>query len=792
MGMKQNIVIVNEFTENGSRGATPGAYVERYMARDGRATETVTPVSIIPEPTMKLMKRVAKDKKIDLNEDEVNDEYTMFNYLTRYVARDTATEHLIQSGESDQRVLEDNFDKIQGYSGIAFSPKSIALTHKDFKDLCNIIQEEHDKGKPVLKTVISFDTDYLKQMGVMEPDAEINKRGDLYGKTDQAKLRMAIQNGLKTISNKYSDLDYVGVIQVDTMHVHCHLAMVDKGDGKRFTKKGEQKGMIDDAMKNSIRRGIDNSLQQYQLIKPLTIQMDSEQRNTIGYVKRFVNKVIEERGIPQYLIACLPKDDKSLWKASINTDAELVDGEETMTIKKGGKEKKIKGNMKKANQIMRDYITGILNRPDSNFQDAIRAQHMYHETRKNRGDFDDYYVYKPRVKNGEKRIVKIKVTPDEAVRAEDEKYKDNLIEKCMNATYDILKGIDNESMIMRTPFIDAMSLPYEEMLNYVKDDKLIEFGFKLRSYSSRLDYHTKHYEKVNQALHDYEDGDQSTYDPESKVVYDFLKIEQEYNHSLMCKYRSFLHFYHVKDEYKDDFEDLMIKRHTVNNRMAMKNDKSLKRAKDDAKAEEDGIKLYGLKGAGYLVTNPEIFDQIMNDEMIEYGRSLRNFHEKLAGFGLLYNEDTNEVTEGLKYEFDDVKAYDLHHMLYDFTYDFRISMTNIDNFVEMSNKRYEAYQKALDYLDRSGQPDALVGVVNEVDITSAKELADTYVTTGDTMYHNKYDDSSVLEMDSSTIRLRHPIYEESLGNKQLARMFNLMINASQNEHDDANITVIKE
>ena len=365
----------------------------------------------------------------------------------------------------------------------------------------------------------------------------------------------------------------------------------------------------------------------------------------------------------------------------------------------------------------------------------------------------------------------------------------------MNAVYGILQGIDDESLVMRTPFIDAMSLPYEEMLNYVKDDKLIEFGFKLRSYSSRLDYHTKHYENVNQAIHEYEDGDQSTYDPESKVVYDFLQTEQEYHHSLMCKYRSFLHFYHVRDEYKDDYEELMIKRHTVNNRMAMKNDKSLVRMKDEQKAEEIGFKTYGLKGASYLVTNPAVYDQIMSDEMVEYGKGLRNFREKLAGFGLLYNEDTNEITEGLKYDFDDVKAYDLHHMLYDFTYDFRISMTNIDNFVGMANKRYESYQKALDYLDRTGQPEALMGIVNEVDIMTSKELADSYVETGDNMYHNKYtNNDGVLEMDSSTIRLRHPVYDSNLGNKQLARMFNLMIHASQFDGDDndTNITITKE
>ena len=48
----------------------------------------------------------------------------------------------------------------------------------------------------------------------------------------------------------------------------------------------------------------------------------------------------------------------------------------------------------------------------------------------------------------------------------------------------------------------------------------------------------------------------------------FLKIEQDYNHALMDKYRTFLHFYHVNNEYQDDFEDLMALRHRSYNRTA--------------------------------------------------------------------------------------------------------------------------------------------------------------------------------------------------------------------------------
>ena len=47
------------------------------------------------------------------------------------------------------------------------------------------------------------------------------------------RLRMAIMHGLERMGHRFDDLRYVGVIQVDTLHVHCHLAMVDAGFGRR-------------------------------------------------------------------------------------------------------------------------------------------------------------------------------------------------------------------------------------------------------------------------------------------------------------------------------------------------------------------------------------------------------------------------------------------------------------------------------------------------------------------------------------------------------------------------------
>lgn len=752
MNINQGIVIVNEFTINGSRGNSPGNYVLEYMARD-QASENLTPTMVRSEHVKKMEKKINDTFKRNVaNQTGEN----MSDFVVRYMARNTATEMMSLEGETNIGQLTSEFERIQGLSGIAFGPNNISMSHDEVKQQSKMIQLEYEKGKPVFKTVISFDSEYLKEMGVIPKDLEIKKRGDLFGKADQAKLRLAIQHGLKNIKHEFSDLDWVGVIQVDTMHLHCHLAMVDKGVGKRFTKNGEQKGMINDNMKLAIRRGIDNSLSECQLIKPLSIQMESERRNTISFIKRFTHKIMEERGLPQYLLACLPKDDKSLWKASINTDG---GSENVMTIKKGKTTKKIHGNMKKANEIVRSYVIDLLNRPDSGFSEAMAIKHDYLMAQKNRGDFDNYKTYKQRGTGKSKKSILIHLSPDMAVREEEEKFKNEVIVKGMNAVYDVLKNIDDRTINHHTPLLDAMSMPYEEMANYVKEDKLIEFGFRLRSYSSRLDYHKKSYEKVNQVIHQYEDGDQLTYNPESKSVYDFLKLEQEYNHSLMCKYQTFLHFYHINDEYQDDYDELMYLRHRSYVRHQMKNDKSLLRSNDVKKIEEKGQDLYGLQGASYLLTNPVVFDQMMNLEDKQYQIGLRNFKEKLAGMGLLYDVDKDEIIKGLEYNFDDVKAYDLHHMSYDFTYDFKIATVNVNRFVDMANRRYDAYVKAQAYLEKTGQHDALDNIVNAADIQIAKELADEF-RGSDNMYHTKYDDSDLVKRNTATIRLDNEIYEE--------------------------------
>ena len=77
--------------------------------------------------------------------------------------------------------------------------------------------------------------------------------------------------------------------------------------------------------------------------------------------------------------------------------------------------------------------------------------------------------------------------------------------------------------------------------------------------------------------------------------------------------------------------------------------------------------------------------------------------------------------------FDDVKALDMHHLMYDFPHDFEVSLVNADKFTKMADKRYNAFQNAKSYLVRSGQADALASLP-EADIKLQKSVADRFRT----------------------------------------------------------------
>ena len=684
MGLKQSVVVVNEFTtktaNGGTRGGTPGDYVLRYMARDG-ATEDLTPVR--------------KDTE---------------NFIMRYMARKEAVDIARSVPE-----LKEDMRNIQGDGGIAFGYGEVSLSHKKLKKASKDIQKNFDNGKTVLKTVLSFDESYLRQYGIIQPDFEFENEGDYRGNIDQLKLRMAIMNGMEKLSRHYDDLQYIGVIQVDTKHVHCHLAMVDRGVGT-IMPDGTQRGKLTDKEKQDIRRGIDSYLDESQSVKMMAANVDYDKRNTLCYIKKFTHKAMDNRGFGQFLLACLP-EDRNLWRAGSN-----------------------RKEMRKPNAIVREYVTELLKQPDSGYNEAMQKVGIYAQSRMKREDLTGR-EYRKLVSEGRNRI----------------------IEEGMNCVYSVLKQVPDEEMNLRTPMLEIMAAPYEDIANEAEDDPIIEFGFKLRSYKTRLDHHKKERHKYHDAVEDYKQREARGETSEaSKPLFDYLKEEEEYNAKLMAKYQHFLNFIPPTEEYQQGFDELMEYDERIMNLSRMRRDSSMTRMKSD-NAERYGRKVYGIEGGSYMVTMPQVLDNRLDAMRTRYDEMRDAYKIKLADYGMVLGDD-NEIKKELPYEFDDVKALDIHHLMYDFPYDFRISTRNVDQFVQAADARYEKFQKAKAYLVGSGQEETLESFP-VADIELQKSTADRFRE--DTTFHTQRSLTPEERKATRTVTLDYDFYvrqEEEIKN----------------------------
>lgn len=671
MNLKKSIVVVNEFTvksgKGGSRGGTPGNYVLQYMARDD-AVEPIVPIQYDTEsPGM------------------------------RYLRREQALEQA--SSVSD---LKRKMRQQQGDGGVAFGYGEFSLSHKKLQDAADDIQTQFNKGKTVMKTVLSFEEEYLRQRGLVAPQFFLDRKGDYKGNVDQLKLRMAIMHGLDKLQMEYDDLQYIGVIQVDTKHVHCHLAMVDRGVGT-LMPDGTQRGKITDRSKQILRQGIDSFLDEKQTVKMMSSNVEYGRRNTVCFVKQFTHKMIDERGFAQFLFTCLP-EDKRMWRAGTHAK-----------------------EMQKANALVREYVEQLWQQPDSGYEEALRNVDRYARSRAGSDDISGAQ-YRQYYQKGYQRM----------------------LEDSMNGVYAVLKQVPDEERTVRTPMLEVMSMPYEEMAVQAKTDPMIDFGFKLRSYKSRLDHHKKERHKYHDAVNEYRRmqsaGDT---DETSRPLLDFFEEEEEYNAMLLAKYQYFLKFAPADQSYQEELDRYLAYDKRVQSTERMLKDPSMKRMKAEH-AEEYGKRVYEEEGGSYLVTDAFVLEQRLQQMRLQRDRMRREYDFQLADDGLMLDDQTETVKRGSVYAFDDVKALDLHHMVYDFSGNLEVSVVNTNRFLEAADRRYQAFMRAKQYLVSSGQEDTLSSLPEE-DIMMQHSMAQRFRT--DRHLYSQRPDSVKSYSASKTIRL---------------------------------------
>ena len=681
MGLKQSIVVKNQFTvktgdSGGRRGTTPGRYVTRYMARKG-ATEPIAPI---------------RQSRTD-------------DFIQKYMARESATEALRNPIEVQRKAEE-----VVKFGGVAFGYGQVALSDEELIDASNDIQKCFDEGKTILKTVISFDEDYLRENDIIDSNFVFQKAGDYRGHIDQLKLRRAIMSGLERMGRSYDDLQYIGVIQVDTGHVHCHLAMVDKGVGK-LVDNGEQKGKITQRAMNQFRRGVDLELDNQKSIQYMASHFQAEKRNVKSFVKKMSYIAIDEHGLGQLMLAALP-DNSNLWRADSN-DKRMI----------------------KANRLAREFVRNIFNKDESGYREAQAGVLSYVNKRAEREDLSDkeqQYL----IGRGYKQIE----------------------DKAINSVYETLRQYRDNDFKVHTRMLDIAVSDLDQLASQ-RDDPLAQFGYRLRSYSSRRKHHMEEKHKYKKLVSELES--KSDRNDVADAFLEFYRHEMLYNAQLQAKYQTFLSFLPKRNEFEQDVRDLIDYEKRMIDLERMINDKSMRRMKPE-NAEHFGYSTYGQHGGKYVaLKNTSILEARLDVMRDTFKRHESDLSDKLfdAGFKLVRDVDRFSLVPDLPYKFDDVKALDLHHLGYDFLYDADVSVTNVAKFVLMAKERSMLYDKVEYYLKNTEQEDVLSQFDGE-DIRLMADYADKLAL--NPVVKSEVVESGELEIAHDTISLERDLESELL------------------------------
>lgn len=648
MGLSKDIVITNEFTNNakgkGSRGASPGQYVTRYMARED-ATEVLTPIQLVDTG--------AYDNQM----------------FMRYMAREDATERLKRkdiSMDVDEHahgsplLLKHTFKRAEKLSGRAFGSKGISLSHDELMNSSDEIQNAFDDGHTVQKIVISFTEDYLRETGIVDEKFKHRGRGSYRGQIDQLKLRRAITNGVDNMTKAggFSDPEWVGTVQVDTSYVHAHLALVDKEfSPKRVAIDGADRGKINKRERAMFRKGVHHSLEDTRDLKAFHQQTSLERRNTVTFIKDYAYGALHDNSSMQLLIASLPKN-KNYWRYSSNRESmKHANGMAVDIVERAFKQEPDKSGYRKAMDAVYDY--------------ADESERLNKLTSEDKQKVID---------NGRERIV----------------------ERSVNGLYGVIKEMDPNLMHVRTPMIDVQARSDEELTQAMqnrdgaKEFDLVDFTLRVRGYHHREQEHQKTADTLYGLIDEYDEADsQGLVDDSSHVMRLFYEEEMRYRMGLTDKYRTFLSFQHPRDRQLVDlmtpeFEHLTQRYDNITEREG----KFGVELQDERDAYKRDLQKYTFDCFYYGVGS------------LKEWESVHEFSGDTIETKFVTPIQPRTRIDNLTQEhFDNVKAYDVHHLGLDYFNkpDIRMSESSVKNFANMYENRRLRVELADVYLESTGQ-----------------------------------------------------------------------------------------
>lgn len=282
MSLKKDIVIRNEFSNKfygktfsakgkrfkGSRGGSFQSYIIGYMARD-EASDALYPLQEMSSP-LSYLNDIEKFPEVNAS----NKDITLAQLNDRLVGT-LARVNVETDVFSVFRTVTDQSPRMLKYDGLAFNNDSISMSYRHVLQTSKEIQEAFEAGHSVQKIIVSFTDDYLKEIGAMSPDFIYKEDGDHFGSIDQVKLRAAIQTGMNEMLQQGGFVDpmWIGLIQLDTAHVHAHIVSVDRSfSNSRLMDDGLDRGKLNKNEKRAFREACHHRLSLLKEMHPFTLQ----------------------------------------------------------------------------------------------------------------------------------------------------------------------------------------------------------------------------------------------------------------------------------------------------------------------------------------------------------------------------------------------------------------------------------------------------------------------------------------------------------------------------------------
>lgn len=659
--MRSNdIVVVNEFTSGGSRGNTPGRYVLRYMARPG-ATEAIVPMTPLPD---------------------VREDWRFAERGRRSMATDAT-----DPTKPGRKRLAAVMDRVYGLGGVAFGRgmvedvsgvrrlvSGLSLTDADVRDMSRDIQRLYDEGHTVMKTVVSFSDDWLRLRGIVPADATASKPGDWRGKVDQLRLRDAIDSALRTVAPDagWDDPRWVGVIQVDARHVHCHLAIVDAGHGV-IMPDGTQRGRIPVPVLRSLKGRIDERAKSTVNVPWMPAAGPWDSRSVDGWVDAWAAKAIAAQDDAQQLAAALPADP-SVWDAASRDP-----------------------DMAQANRLCRGFVLRRVREGWPQW-DAAMAQ------------------------------VSAWAQGDRALAA---RGREVLVTAAMNGVY---RAMPHDGSV-RTRMLDDMTLDYPVAVA-TAENGLDDMCVRLRRTKGRMDAHSRERRRFARLEASYRESKrQGLAQPGSDVLYKWYLEEEEYHAKAAAKYRSLLPWVPGDDDWDPDAQWEAVEQadEAVRAMEGMYADETLRNFTDSSAAEAYGLDVWGRSGAHLLVGSSAqrakgaaTFRRLVDDGRGRARDARRMFRADAAAHGwrVTYGADGSATWErGAEYPFDEVRAIDLHDMLHDNRTPIPVSRDAFVDFAQATAARVESTRAVADWFAHSGRGD----LMGQLGLGAVAAMGDTYM-----------------------------------------------------------------